>query len=107
MVYEDQGMGATGSNSMNGFFKIPTLRNVALTYPYMHDGRFATLMDVVNHYSEGIQNHPNLSGELKIGNQPRQMNFTQEEKEALVAFLQTYTDEDFIADVKYSDPFKQ
>ena len=51
-------------NTPEGLFKIPSLRNIALTAPYMHDGRFATLEEVVEHYSSGIKNHPNLNWEL-------------------------------------------
>jgi len=98
--YEDDGIG-------QGLFKVPTLRNVEKTGPYMHDGRFATLEDVVDHYSEGVQLHPNLNQELRQGNQAMRFNYTADQKAALVAFLKTYTDNEFLTDVKYSDPFKQ
>ena len=63
--YEDKGKSEWSGNSKdNGLFKPPSLANIALTAPYMHDGRFATLMDVVNHYNEGIQAHPNLNFRL-------------------------------------------
>lgn len=105
--YEDSGIGGvTGIGSDIGKFKVPTLRNIALTHPYMHDGSLATLEDVVEHYSSGIQAHPNLSSDLKNGGQPRQMNFSAEEKQALVDFLHTLTDPDLLAAEKYSDPFK-
>jgi len=97
-VYEDDGMG-------DGMFKVPTLRNVEKTGPFMHDGRFATLRDVVDHYSDGVQNHPNLNPELKSGGQPKRLNLNDSQKDALVAFLKTYTDQEFLTDVKYSDPF--
>ncbi len=99
MVYEDDGIG-------NGMFKVPTLRNVEKTGPYMHDGRFATLEDVVDHYNEGIVNHSHLSTQLKVGNQPKRMNMNNQEKAALVTFLKTYTDQEFLSAKKYSDPFK-
>ncbi len=107
MVYSDKGIGAlTGNTQENGVFKIPQLRNVALTGPYMHDGRFETLEDVIDFYSENIQNHANLDPRLKTPNgQAVKMNFSQNDKEALVAFLGTLTDEVFIAEEKYSDPF--
>ncbi len=102
----DRGKGnVTGMASDEGVFKVPTLRNIALTHPYMHDGRFATLEDVIDHYSFGIENHANLSSNLKDGNQPKRFNFSDEEKGALVAFFETLTDESFISDKKYSDPF--
>lgn len=97
--YADNGKG-------NGKFRIPSLRNIELSAPYMHDGRFTTLEAVVDHYSRGIQAHPHLDANLKDGNgQPKKMNFTAEEKDALVAFLRTLTDVSFISNPKYSDPF--
>lgn len=111
--YVDNGKGEiTGRASDMGLFKVPSLRNVALTAPYMHDGRFETLMDVVNHYSTNVQGHPNLHFRLKDSDDPSpdakvlRLNLTQEEKEALVAFLHTLTDESIATDEKYSDPFK-
>lgn len=108
MRNNDKGKGGhTGRSSDEGLFKVHTLRNIALTAPYMHDGRFATLDDVLDHYSHGIQSHPNLGSQLKNGLQPKKMNFTDTEREALKAFLHTLTDEGFLVDVKYSDPFKR
>jgi cytochrome c peroxidase len=104
----DAGVGGiSGTPSEMGTFKVPTLRNIALTAPYMHDGRFQTLEEVVEHYSSGIKNHPNLSSELKTGtNQVRQMNFTASEKADLIAFLNTLTDQEFAIDERFSNPFK-
>lgn len=107
--YTDNGVGArTGNARDNGIFKIPFLRNIALTAPYMHDGRFATLAQVVEHYNSGIQMHPNLDFRLRGANTPaaKRLNLTEEEKNALVAFLHTLTDHDFVTDSRYSDPFK-
>lgn len=111
MEYADQGIGArTRLDFDNGKFKVPFLRNIALTGPYMHDGRFATLEEVIDHYSEGIQAHENLDTRLREGFQfgaaPLKMNFNEEEKAALVAFLHTLTDYQFIQDERYADPFK-
>ena len=106
MAYEDQGIGDLDGASQNGVFKVPTLRNIALTGPFMHDGRFVTLEEVVDHYSDGVQDHPNLSIQLKQSGQPIAFNFTQGEKDALIAFLNTFTDEVMLTDPKYSDPFK-
>jgi cytochrome c peroxidase len=108
--YTDQGIGADIPN-MEGMFKIPSLRNVAKTAPYMHDGRFKSLTEVVNHYNLGIQAHPNLSPILRTStwggatNEPVRMNLTQQDVTDLVAFLETLTDETVISDVKFSDPF--
>jgi len=77
-----------------------------LTAPYMHDGRFNTLMEVVNHYNTGVQAHINLSQNMKENNgQPKLLGLSTIEKNALVAFLETLTDYDFINDPKFSDPF--
>ena len=107
LEYEDKGIGAATSNeSKNGVFKVPFLRNIELTAPYMHDGRFATLREVIDHYSEGIADHPNLSSILRSGIQPVKMNFSEEDKIALEAYLKTLTDPQLMEDVRFSDPFK-
>ena len=105
--YKDLGVGAiSGSTADRGKFKVPNLRNVALTAPYMHDGRFKTLDDVLEHYSHGINNTPNLDARLKIGVQPMRMNISTQEKQALIAFLNTLTDNDLITNPYFADPFK-
>lgn len=97
----------TGNNRDIGVFKVPSLRNIAIRPPYMHDGRFATLEEVIEHYSSGIQNHASLISPLVNSNgEAGQFNFTQEEKEALVAFLETLTDNAMLEDEKYTNPFK-
>ncbi len=110
MEYDDPGVaGITYNQWDEGRFKVPFLRNIALTAPYMHDGRFATLEEVVEHYNSGVQNHPNLDFRLKDPNglnQPKRLNLTDEEKAALVAFLRTLTDQTFAEDVRFADPFK-
>lgn len=99
--------GISGVNEQKGSFKVPTLRNIALTAPYMHDGRFANLNELLDFYSTGIQNHPFLHADLKNGNQPKRMNFSLEDKTDLIAFLNTLTDNELLSDKKFSDPFKQ
>lgn len=97
----------TDNPNDTGKFKAPSLRNIGVRAPYMHDGRFASLEEVVDHYSTGIQNHPNLAPPLKDENEnPIRYNFTVSEKAALIAFLNTLTDETMLNDEKYSDPFK-
>lgn len=107
MVYTDLGDGTSR-------FKVPALRNVALSGPYMHDGRFETLEEVIEHYSSGIRRHQNLDDILIIlafnqGPNPLAttggFNFTNEEKDALLQFLNTMTDESFINDQRLSSPF--
>ncbi len=94
------------NTDFKGAFKIPTLRNIAMSAPYMHDGRFQTLSQVVEHYNSGVKNHPNLSPELKDTNgNPQQLNLTDAQKVALVAFLRTLTDNNVLTNVKWGDPF--
>ncbi len=105
----DKGLaGVTGLATDEGKFKVPSLRNVALTAPYMHDGRFATLEQVIEHYNSGVKAHPALDNRLKAPgtNQPKRLNLTAAEKTAVVAFLNTLTDNTFINDEKFADPFK-
>ncbi len=84
----------TGKDSDAGKFSTPSLRNIALTAPYMHDGRFATLDEVVEHYSSGVKRSatldPNLAKHPEGG-----LGLSAEDKRALVAFLRTLTDEKF------------
>ncbi len=105
----DRGLAAvTGNPKDAGLFKIPTLKNISVTAPYMHDGRYATLNDVVDHYSQNIQNTENLSPFLRnLDGTPRKMNVLPNEKIALVAFLKTLKDDDFLTSPMYSDPFKK
>lgn len=105
--YEDAGLGVHEANS-EGVFKVPSLRNVGLTAPYMHDGRFETLDDVVDHYNENIADHDNLDERLRDWNgNPWRLQLTEQQQDALVAFLHTLTDDEFVQDKKYSDPFAQ
>lgn len=111
--YVDKGLGAvTGLSSDEGFFKVPSLRNIELTAPYMHDGRFATLEQVVEFYNSGVVNHPNLSPPLKNppgtpgAGQPRRLNLTAQQKADLVAFMKTLTDTSVTTDPKFQDPFR-
>ena len=104
--YNDRGKGEkTNFVEDNGIFKVPFLRNVSITSPYMHDGRFATLEEVIDHYSSSIQDHLNLSPQLKTGNGPKKFNYTTTEKNALIAYLHSLTDESIQTLDKYSDPF--
>ena len=111
LVYTDNGTGAITNRAGDvGKFKSPSLRNIALTAPYMHDGRFNTLAEVVEHYNSKIQNNVNLDNRLKDptdNTKPLRMNLTQQQRDAIVAFLNTLTDNNFVTDVKFSDPFKQ
>lgn len=125
--YADNGiMDLTGNLSQEGDFKIPSLRNVGLSSPYMHDGRFATLEEVVRFYNSKIAANPNLSFPLDAsaevindngyGNTstvviqtsntvPVILNLSDQQISDIVAFLNTLTDESFVSDEKFSDPF--
>jgi cytochrome c peroxidase len=100
----------TGDPADIGKFRVPTLRNIMLTAPYMHDGRFRTMEEVLEHYNSGVQSSPTLDDRLTtnltIGGPPVQMNMSAYEKQALIAFLNTLTDQSFISDPKFSDPFQ-
>jgi cytochrome c peroxidase len=81
----------TGRDDNIGNFSTPTLRNVALTAPYMHDGRFKTLEEVIEHYSSGVQRSPTLDPNL--AKHPAEgIQLSSIDKKALVAFLKTLTD---------------
>lgn len=96
----DEGLGSVTKNeSDRGRFRVPTLRNVAVTGPYMHDGSFATLEEVVDHYSAG---GPPRSGQ-PIDIRPFAMS--RQERTDLVEFLRALTDEDFLQDPRLSDPW--
>jgi len=82
-----------------GSFKASSLRNVEYTAPYMHDGRLATLEDVIEHYSTGVNRHPNLGPVSRF-------QFSNEEKTALVDFLKTLSDPHFVVDPRFSDPWE-
>ena len=90
-----------------GAFKTHTLRNIQLTAPYMHDGRFNTLEEVVEHYNSGVKAHPNLDNALKQPNgNPLRLNLTIAQKAALVAFMKTLTDQTIATNPKWGNPFK-
>lgn len=103
----------TGKGIDKGKFKVPTLRNIAQTAPYMHDGRFATLEDVLDHYNEHVKRNATtdpliLAGSnnaLEPGDEIK-LGLTNEEKAAIITFLNTLTDETFITNEKHSNPFQ-
>lgn len=135
MYYHDRGMAEVSQDeSEEGTFMVPVLLNVEYTAPYMHDGRYKTLEEVVEHYNSGIKNHKNLSvflretGDLDLINRanfdkidlnrngmldgeevrnfpPRRLNLTPAEKEGLVAFLKTLSDPHIFTDRRFSNPF--
>ncbi len=105
LTIENDDFGAGNHNpTMSGLFKAPTLRNIEVTAPYMHDGRFETLDEVIDHYSDGIV--PNEWTENAILFQLQNLELTDIEKAELKSFLLTLTDESFLTNPKWSDPFE-
>lgn len=80
-------------------FKVPSLRNLKYTAPYMHDGRLTSIDDVLEHYSGGVQHTPNLDPLLENG-----ISLSAQEKQTLKAFLNTLNDEEFVKDVRFQEP---
>lgn len=96
-----------------GLFKVPTLRNIALTAPYMHDGRFATLEEVMDHYNNGIKVSETLSplifeadNSSADGGRSVGLKLNDNEVQAIIAFLHTLTDEKFLSNPELSNPFE-
>lgn len=101
-----------GNSDSNGLdagettiFKSPSLKNVGLSQFFMHDGRFTSLRQVVDHYADGVQPGPALDNRLQQGGNPRRLNLSNADRQALVDFMLTLTDETLNADPKFSDPF--
>ena len=82
-------------------FKVPSLRNIEFSYPYMHDGRFKHLSEVLKHYTEGVEKSKTLSPRLQ-----KPIVLSSNEKVDLTAFLLTLTDKTFLFDLRYSYPRK-
>jgi cytochrome c peroxidase len=98
--YLDYGRFTITQNEADKYlFKIPTLRNIEYTYPYMHDGRFTTLKEVLNYYNGLNHDVANLSKPLK-----KQMNFSANEIKDILAFLLTLTDRSFLYDERFFYP---
>lgn len=101
-VYADEGRFRITFNPDDvGKFKTPSLRNIEVTGPYMHDGRFSTLAEVIEHYNSGFAEHPNLDPLIAEHQRNR---LTQEEKQALEDFLLTLTDHDFLTNPAFAAP---
>lgn len=97
----DNGLSSfTKKSSDEGKFKIPSLRNVLLTAPYMHDGSIATISEVIDHYAKGGRNHPNKNKNIKG------FTITSKEKQDLIEFLETLTDSSIFYKQNFKNPFK-
>jgi cytochrome c peroxidase len=87
-------------------FKPPSLKNVALSSFFMHDGRLSSLEQVVEHYNSGVQPGPALDNRLQANGAPQRLNLSASDKDALAAFLRTLTDSSLITDPKFATPFR-
>lgn len=101
----DEGRQKVTDNPMDkARFKVPSLRNIALTAPYMHDGRFATLEEVIDHYNTGVKSSATVDELMQYNLQPGGLQLTAQDKADLVAFLKTLTDETFLTNPAYQQP---
>lgn len=103
-TFSDLGLGGVNGNpNDNGLFKTPSLRNLSYSAPFMHDGRFATIDEVIEHYSTGLVNSPTIDPLMKnVDDGGAHMN--PMDKAALKAFLLTLNDDSFITDPDFQDP---
>ncbi len=99
-------MNVTGMSSDKGKFKVTSLRNIELTAPYMHDGRFQTLEEVVDHYNSGMKMSSTIDPALIYPLNSGGLQLTNEDKRDLIAFLKTLTDEVMLTNQEYSNPFE-
>jgi cytochrome c peroxidase len=103
-VFSDLGQGGvTGNPNQYGRFKTPTLRNIEYSAPYMHDGRFQTLEEVIEHYNSG--GHPSATVDPFMKYTVGGLQLTAEKKAGLIAFLKTLSDPDFVNNPDFEDPF--
>lgn len=98
-LFQDIGLGINGIVGDTGKFRTPTLRNIEITAPYMHDGRFETLVDVMNHYNAGVM--PARNKDVLVSN----LLINEEQQEAIVAFMKTLTDTSYLLIPEVTDPF--
>jgi cytochrome c peroxidase len=104
--FSDNGRGTiTAVQTDNAKMKTPTLRNIALTPPYMHNGQFNTLREVVDFYADSVHLSPTLDANMLHSGNIR-LNLTNSERDDLIAFLETMTDTFVINNPKYRSPFK-
>ena len=103
---KDKGVGGITNLSQDmGTFKAPSLLNVGVTAPYMHDGRFKTLEEVIDHYSEGVHfDNPNIHPQM-AAHGGIQLNLTAKQKADLLAYLRSMTDSTFLTNPAYANPF--
>lgn len=105
--FPDLGLGKINGNQLdNGKFKTPHIRNIEVTGPYMRDGRFATLSEVVDFYNSGLKQSPTVDPLMKTVHQGGLQTLTGADKDAMIAFLRTLTDTAFLHNPAHSNPFK-
>ena len=116
-LFEDNGLNentdgtghgaVTGNPNDDGKFKVPTLRNIRLTAPYMHDGRFKTLEEVVEFYSSDMKNSKNLNTFLQDDAQGSEggLGLSPIQQKNLIAFLELFSDTTFVNNPAYKNPF--
>jgi len=98
--FHDSGrMAITGNKNDFMKFRVPSLRNIEMTYPYMHDGRFHTLKQVLDHYTQTFIRTPTLDGILVKG-----ISLSEQDKTYIISFLKTLTDKSFLYDRRFADP---
>lgn len=104
----DKGLYQQTKNEKDKYlFKVPTFRNLVLTGPYMHDGRFKTLEEVVEHYNSGIAANQNLDSLLRDDhNKPMRFHMTEREKKQLVSLIKLFSDSTVVTDKKFGAPEK-
>ncbi len=104
-LYKDKGLGGFTKKTQDlGKFKIPSVRNVAFTPPYMHDGRFQTLAEVLNFYNEGVHKSANIDSKMGTA-QTGGAHLSETEKCQIIAFLLTLSDSTFVKDTRFANPF--
>lgn len=104
--FADQGKGAITGNLLDyGKMKVPSLRNLSYTAPYMHDGRFTTIEEVIDFYSSGLHNNVTVDGGMEFALQGG-AQLSAQQKQDLIAFLMTLNDEEFLTNPDYSNPFE-
>jgi cytochrome c peroxidase len=105
--FADKGLGAVTSNMLdNGKFRTPHIRNIEVTGPYMHDGRFATLEQVVDFYNDSLKTSPTVDPQMKTVHRGGLKYLTPQDKADLIAFLKTLTDTTFLHNPAFSNPFE-
>ncbi len=99
-TFHDSGRMAITGNKIDFMkFRVPSLRNIEMTYPYMHDGRFHTLKQVLDHYTQTFIRTPTLDGILVKG-----ISLSEQDKTDVISFLKTLTDKTFLYDRRFADP---